>query len=295
MSAWPLWEEDGRDWPNRDSSQFVLAGGLEWHVQCAGAGPCLLLLHGTGAATHSWRDLLPLLAQRFSVVAPDLPGHGFSQTAAFRRMSLGAMARSIEDLLATLEVSPALVAGHSAGAAILARMCLDQRIDAKGLISLNGAFLALRGLPGRFFSPIARALSLSAAVPRLFAQRASDPSLVNRLLRETGSRIDAEGAQLYRRLARKPAHVSAALDMMANWNLDRLEAELPRLPVPLLLIVGTRDRSVSPAQARRIKAMVPAAELVSMPGLGHLAHEEEPQQTADLIARFARDVEALPA
>ena len=56
----------------------VAAGGLRWHVQVAGDGPVLLLLHGTGAATHSWRDLLPLLAERFTVVAPDLPGHGRS-------------------------------------------------------------------------------------------------------------------------------------------------------------------------------------------------------------------------
>ncbi|NBQ74895.1 MAG: alpha/beta hydrolase, partial [Acetobacteraceae bacterium] len=58
----PSWEKDGRDWPNRTASRFVEAGGLNWHVQLMGQGPCLLLLHGTAAATHSWRDLAPLLA-----------------------------------------------------------------------------------------------------------------------------------------------------------------------------------------------------------------------------------------
>src|SRR5206468_2126887 len=62
------------DWPNRAASLAVEAGGLRWHVQRAGHGPVLLLLHGTGAATHTWRDLLPLLATDFTVVAPDLPG-----------------------------------------------------------------------------------------------------------------------------------------------------------------------------------------------------------------------------
>lgn len=295
MSDCPTWERDGNDWPNRDSSRFIEAAGLEWHVQCLGKGPCLLLLHGTGASTHSWRDLLPILAQHFSVVAPDLPGHGFTQTAPFHRMSLTAMAKSIESLLKALEAAPALVAGHSAGAAILARMCLDERLAAKGLVSLNGALLALRGLPGRVFSPVAKALSLSAAVPRLFAMRATDPSVVNRLLRDTGSRIDAEGIRFYRRLARSPAHVSAALDMMANWNLDRLEADLPELKTPLLMIVGARDRSVPPAQARRVHAMAPCAEVVTMAGLGHLAHEEEPWETADLILRFARQAQVLTA
>ena len=58
------WDQDGHDWPNRDASRFVEAAGLTWHVQIAGQGPVLLLLHGTGASTHSWRDLLPGLAER---------------------------------------------------------------------------------------------------------------------------------------------------------------------------------------------------------------------------------------
>ena len=52
----PEWKREGRDWPNREASRFVLASGLWWHVQVMGSGPVLLLLHGTGAATHSWRD-----------------------------------------------------------------------------------------------------------------------------------------------------------------------------------------------------------------------------------------------
>ena len=72
------WERDGRDWPNRASSRFVDAGGLRWHVQVMGEGPVVLLIHGTGASTHSFRALAPLLAPHFTVVVPDLPGHGFT-------------------------------------------------------------------------------------------------------------------------------------------------------------------------------------------------------------------------
>ena len=56
------WATDGADWPNREASRFVEAAGLRWHVQVMGAGPVLLLLHGTGASTHSWRDVMPKLA-----------------------------------------------------------------------------------------------------------------------------------------------------------------------------------------------------------------------------------------
>lgn len=66
------------NWPHRDCSQFIEAAGLSWHVQRMGEGPALLLLHGTAAATHSWAGLMPLLARRFTVIAIDLPGHGFT-------------------------------------------------------------------------------------------------------------------------------------------------------------------------------------------------------------------------
>ncbi|MDU3043759.1 MAG: alpha/beta hydrolase, partial [Bradyrhizobium sp.] len=63
MSDKPNWSVDGKDWPNRAASRFVDAAGLRWHVQMMGEGPVALLAHGTGAATHSWRDLAPLLAR----------------------------------------------------------------------------------------------------------------------------------------------------------------------------------------------------------------------------------------
>ena len=110
-------ERDGADWPNRDASRFVEVGGLRWHVQLMGAGPTLLLVHGAGAATHSWRALMPLLARRFRVIAPDLPGHGFSDPLKARELSLPGMARALGALLRAMDVSPRVVVGHSAGAA----------------------------------------------------------------------------------------------------------------------------------------------------------------------------------
>ncbi len=124
MSAALSWASEGRDWPNRAASRFVEAGGLSWHVQEMGQGPTLLLLHGTGASTHSWRDLLPLLARDFHVVAPDLPGHGFTEAPERDRLSLPAMARSLAALLGKLGVEPEGVVGHSAGAAIAMQMVL---------------------------------------------------------------------------------------------------------------------------------------------------------------------------
>ena len=104
---------------------------MRWHVQVMGSGPPLLLLHGTGAATHSWRDLMPMLAQDFTVIAPDLPGHGFTETPGGDGLSLRGMARELAALLGALGLQPALAVGHSAGAAIAIRMRLDGRLDGR--------------------------------------------------------------------------------------------------------------------------------------------------------------------
>ena len=287
MSEHPVWEREGRDWPNREASRFVKAGGIRWHVQQAGSGPVLLLVHGTGAATHSWRGVLPLLARDFTVIAPDLPGHGFTGMPAAAQLSLPGMARLLGELLRTLGVRPEVAVGHSAGAAILARMCLDGSIAPRALVSLGGAMLPLRGVPGHVFSPIARLVVSLPLTRRMFAWQAADRRVVARMLRSTGSSIDPAGTEQYVRLARCPAHAGAALTMMANWDLAPLQRDLPLLRTHLLLITGSNDRTIPPSDSARVHALVAGSELVSLPGLGHLAHEEQPARIVALIHGLA--------
>ena len=295
MSAAPprSWARDGADWPNRDYSRFVTAGGLTWHVQVMGQGPAIFLAHGTGAATHSWRGLAPALAAHFTVVSADLPGHGFTGVPAWHGLSLPGMARDLQKLFLALDVSPVLVVGHSAGAAILARMCLDGLIKPAGLVSLNGAFIPFAGPAGQIFAPLARLLVGLPMLPRLFAWRAKDSRVVDRLLDGTGSKIDAEGAEFYARVIRNPDHAAAALRMMAHWDLEPLMRDMPRLVPKLLLVVGGKDRLIPPSDATKLQALVPGAEIFVLPEAGHLAHEEKPAETAAKIVGFAETLGVL--
>ena len=289
MTTRPEWSREGRDWPNRDASRFVRAGGLRWHVQVAGQGPTILLLHGTGAATHSWRDVLPLLAKDFTVVAPDLPGHGFTDPLPARSQPLPAMATALAALAAELALPPAVVVGHSAGAAVACRVVLDGGLAPRAIVSLNGALLPFPGVAATLFPQAAKLLFDNAVAPRLFALQAHLPGQVERFLaRATGSKIDAAGAEFYRRLFKSPAHCAGALGMMADWDLATLARDLPRLGVPLVLAYGDRDAAVPPSVAREVAAKVPWPELVPMPGLGHLAHEERPDLAATIITEAAR-------
>lgn len=286
------WDVDGRDWPNRRASRFVEAAGLRWHVQVMGQGPLLLLVHGTGASTHSWRDLAPLLAGHFQVVACDLPGHGFTTTPEPARLSMPGMAEALDRLLQQLGLAPEWAVGHSAGVAVLARMCLDGRLAPRLLVSLNGALLPLGGMRNPAFASFARVFATGNWLPRLFAQRAAaDPAVVERMLAQTGSRLDAEGLALYRLLAANPAHSRAALAMMSMWDPRPLERDLPRLRVPLALLAGSEDRMILPGEAARVRTLVPGARVHLLRGLGHLAHEERPAEIAGLIQQLRAEVE----
>lgn len=282
------WSDECRSWPNAAASRFHQAAGLRWHVQQMGKGPSLLLVHGTGASTHSWRALAPLLAEQFTVTAMDLPGHAFTQCPPRRRLSLTGMAEAVAELVESLQIKPTLVVGHSAGAAILIRCCLDQTLSPASVISLNGALLPFGGAAGVLFPRLARLLFLNPLTPRILARSAANRDRVVRLIRGTGSELDAEGIELYARLFASPDHVAAALGMMANWDLHRFERDLPNFRRPLHLIAGDKDKAVDIGDAERVAQMVDAARLVRLGGLGHLAHEEDPCAVAGLIFDLAR-------
>ncbi|MDF2231521.1 alpha/beta fold hydrolase [Albimonas sp. CAU 1670] len=282
------WEREGADWPHREASRFVRTPGHRWHVQQLGEGPGLLLLHGTGASTHSWRDLAPRLARDHAVWMLDLPGHGFTDVVSPARCALPAMAEDIETLLATLDVDPAAVIGHSAGAAVALRMALDRP---RPVIGLNAALRAFHGPLSGLAMAAARAVSLTPLVPFAFSRMAAAPGLARTLLGSTGSRLDARGEALYRRLLSDSGHAAGALAMMARWELDPLIARLPEIRAPVALLAGGRDVMVPPEVSREAAARMGAAfELI--PDLGHLMHEEAPERLDEAIRRHLERFQA---
>jgi magnesium chelatase accessory protein len=283
-------EADVRSWPNHELSRFVQAGGIRWHVQQMGQGPRLLLVHGTGASTHSWRDIIRPLGARFSVLAPDLPGHAFTAQSPGGG-SIAVMTDALAQLLDELQFSPDYVVGHSAGAVILCSLALAGRIVPRVIISINGAFLPLQGFAGWLFSPIAKLLAGNSLLPRLIAHRAEDSARVERVLRGTGSVIDPQGVEYYCRLTSDPTHLAGTLRMMADWDLHVFTQALPQLRVPLILLVADNDCTVPPRQAQTVHSLVANSRIVSLPRLGHLAHEENP---ALITAEIVKICESYP-
>ena len=288
------WNTDGRHWPLRQLSSFIETPRLRWHVQCAHhpnpQAKSILLLHGTGASTHSWRHLMPLLRDQCTVIAIDFPGHGFTamphDSDVATLFSIQGMAAGVAELLAQMQFKPDIVVGHSAGAAVACMLTLDGHLKPQRLVSLNGALLPLDGVAGQVFSPLAKVLTKAPWMPELFSWQAARASVLNKLLEGTGSKLDTEGTRLYRTLISNPSHAQAALHMMAHWDLRTFWDRLRTLQDPLTLIVGSQDWIVPPSVAYRVAESLPhlrPQDIISLPNLGHLAHEEQAQWVADVI------------
>ncbi|MEL6782336.1 MAG: alpha/beta fold hydrolase BchO, partial [Pseudomonadota bacterium] len=244
----------------------------------------------TGGSTHSYRDLIPILANQFHVVALDLPGQGFTQLGARHRCGLDDMAQDIARLCEQEGWHPRVVIGHSAGGAVsfrLAEADLSPRGQPPLVIGINAALEEFKGLAGVMFPVMAKALAAVPFTAALFAGASGNPERIKALIGSTGSEIDADGLDLYRRLVGDRTHVDGTLLMMAQWNLNPILARLENHPSEMHFIVGTQDRTVRPDVSRKAAARLRNATVHELAGAGHLAHEERPRETAELICNIA--------
>ena len=296
-ARWPDWQTDGRDWPHRGASRFVETGGYRWHVQLEGPedAPALILLHGTGASSHSWRHVMTHLGGAFRLVAPDLPCHGFTRPSGHADLSLPGMVTALAALLRKLDIVPQGLAGHSAGAAIAVKLAgtlfaATPGPEGRFVVGINGAFLPIRGYS--LLSPMAKMLFANPLSASMFAALTRHTPLGENLISSTGSRIDAEGAEFYRRLMAHPGHVQGALGMMAAWNLDGFRDVVTRLDTPLTLVAAADDPMVPSANSREMAAAARNGRLVLARTGGHLIHESEPQQVCEWITAAAAKASA---
>jgi magnesium chelatase accessory protein len=111
--------------------------------------------------------------------------------------------------------------------------------------------------------------------------------VIQKLVDDTGSRLSAQGVDLYARLIRQPAHVRGVLAMMAAWDMAALGRRMPELRGPVYMHLGGRDKTVPTSWSGRTYAVVAQARGITVPELGHLAHEEAPELVAAHIRSWA--------
>src|SRR6056297_1719936 len=235
------WGEHALIWPNRNASRLVASRPHRWHLQENGpeprpGTPSLQLLHGAGGATHRWRDLMPILAERFHVVALDLPGQGFTRMGTRLRSGLVHTAADIAALAAQEGWRFDALIGHSAGAALALQLARVLDPAPSAVIGLNAALESFPGPAEWVFPMLAKLLSMNPMTAGVFAATISTNSAVRQLVASTGSTLDERGLSLYRAAISDRDHVDATLNMMAQWDLAPLNEAMPGIDLPVLLL-----------------------------------------------------------
>lgn len=282
------WPRDLSDWPLSQHSRQVRAKPHIWHVQELGAGPTVLLLHGAGGSTHSWANLIPLLARDHHVVAIDLPGQGFTLAGTKSRLGLRTMAQDLCTLLNDQDWSPNVIIGHSAGAALALQTSslLGEQIR---VVGINAALESFDGIAGWLFPILAKALALNPLTAVALTMGGSAMSRARGLIRTTGSHIPEDNLRCYARLFSDRSHVDSTLRMMAQWDIDMLSARIFTLETRALLIAGSGDLTVPAAVSKRAAVAMKKAEYAELDGLGHLAHEEDPDRVFQAISNWLNE------
>jgi magnesium chelatase accessory protein len=281
------WARHNADWPHADTSRFILCKPHKWHVQDAGDGPLILLLHGAGGGTQSFRHLIPLLTPAHRVIALDLPGQGFTRLGAQARCGLEEVTHDIALLCEQESWQPVAIIGHSAGAAVAFELA-PRLPSAPLVIGINAALSRFKGVAGVLFPLMAKALALMPGVAGLFTASNGNPRSVQRLIDGTGSKLSAEELRHYSALVSDRGHVNATLQMMAQWELDPLLARLPLSDQHGLLIAATKDRAVPYTVSRDMAAQMANVDYAELADLGHLAHEEAADAVARLILAYLK-------
>ena len=271
------------NWPNAEYSSFVTAAGMRWHVQRAGVGPTVVLVHGTAGATFSWSEIFPRLMAHADVIAFDLPGHGFTTGASTDQLSLTGMSNAVAALLRALNVQPEIGVGHSAGAAVLLQLAASNEVTPQSIIGVNSALVSINAL-GQFLLPFSRTLFDVEPVRATVAALLRGGTLARALLRSTGTALDPIQEARYVSMLTDETRVGAVLQMMARWDLPPLLSMFPHIPLPVTLVHSRNEPWVPVGELMEATRTLPMRSVIDVTPAGHLIPDEKPREVADIIA-----------
>jgi pimeloyl-ACP methyl ester carboxylesterase len=257
----------------------------------AGDGPAVVLVHGITSDSSTWEQVGPRLAERYTVLAPDLLGHG-SSAKPRGDYSLGAYASGIRDMMVALDVEQATFVGHSLGGGVAMQLAYQfpERCGRLVLVSSGGL--------GRELSPLLRAATLPGSefvLPLLASAGLMDLGRsVGRFLGRIGLRPATDVAEVARGHASlSDAAARAAFVHTLRASVDaggqRVDAR-DRLylaeEVPFLIVWGERDRIIPLEHGLDAHRLVPESRLELFPAAGHWPHLDDPDAFVDVLTDF---------
>ncbi|HEV3266391.1 MAG TPA: alpha/beta fold hydrolase [Acidimicrobiales bacterium] len=275
--------------------QHVSIHGHDMAYQLEGSGPPLLLLHGIAGSSRTWRDVIPRLTDRFTVIAPDLMGHGQSEKP-IGDYSLGAFASGIRDLLEVLSIDRTTVVGQSFGGGVAMQLAYQHPERCERLVLVDSGGL------GREVSWMLRFMTLPGSeyvMPVIF------PGFVRNWGDSLFRKINDNGIHLgrfgemwsaYASLAESENRKAFARTIRSvidpgGQTVSAMDRLYLATPMPTLIIWGDRDDIIPVSHAHAAHQAIPGSQLVIIEGVGHFPQIEAPEQFVAALLDFVESTD----
>lgn len=263
--------------------------GLKLHYLESGRGPAIILLHGYTQTSRMWRPLMPRLAERFRVIAPDLPGIGESDPPTGTVTMAGA-AREIHELMNTLGVRKAAVVGHDIGLMVAYAYAAQFPEDTEKLALMDAFLPGVDGWETIYDNPNLWHFRFHGATPEVLVagrERAYFDYYWNEFAADRHRSISEADRQAYAAAYSRPGRMRTAWRYFESFpqtatEFGRFAQSL--LTMPVLSIGGAKANG--DALGRQAKRIASHAEVITLPDTGHWLMEERPQETADALVNF---------
>jgi pimeloyl-ACP methyl ester carboxylesterase len=265
------------------------------------SGPVVVCVHGLAGSAVNWSAIAPLLTDRCRVLAPDLPGHGFTR-ALGRSTDVAALRVLLHRFIEAVPAGPVLLIGNSMGGMLALLEASAAPVAVTGLVLVDPVLPLVPAMPDRFVTPMLAAYATPGLGPLLMRlrRRMTPEALVASVLSLScadASRVPADVLAQHVTVARQTLTspeaereiAAAARSMIATFGDPRggpYRRAIASITCPVLLLHGTRDRMVPITVARAAARANPAWTLIEMPGVGHVPQLEAPAGTASAITSW---------
>lgn len=275
--------------------QHVSIHGHDMAYRMEGTGPALLLLHGIAGSSRTWRDVIPLLSDRFTVIAPDFMGHGRSEKPV-GDYSLGAFASGVRDLLEVLDIDRASVVGQSFGGGVAMQLAYQhpEVCDRLTLIASGGLGREVNWML-RFFAVPGSEYLMPFIFPgflrdwgdnllRSINNRGVRLGRITEMWSAYASLAEAENRQAFARTIR------SVIDP-GGQTVNAMDRLYLASSMPTLIIWGNQDDIIPVSHAHAASEAIPHCRLVIIEGVGHFPQIEAPERVVSALIDFVDSTE----
>ena len=270
-------------------SRDAKIGDVQLHYLTAGNGPAaVILLHGFAETSQMWRPIMPLLAQKFTVIAPDLPGIGDSSIPAKTGMLIAA--QQIHELAHSLKIEKARVVGHDIGLMVAYAYAAQFPNETEKLAVMDAFLPGVEGWEAIYDAPNVWHFRFNGEYPEKLVQgreRTYFEYFWNVFAADKTHSIPEAERKAYTAAYARPGRMRAAWAYFASW--PQLATEFAplsktRLTMPVLSIGG--EKSLGNQLATQMKLVADNVTVIVLPNTGHWILEERPKETTDALLKF---------